>query len=167
MPEVPDQMSVDEQLDAVPPPDPIPLTSPTDAKPSRRPRVRASRAKATAPAAGDKAAPRGRTPAARKTASAKQVAESVAGVHQVLGVMVLPPMGRHHTAAALLESAEQAGAVWAQLADRYPLIAKLFGGADTMGALMGLAMVYAPIIQIAMAEHAGMIPPIPEQVPAA
>lgn len=152
------QMTVSEALDEIPPPAPSAEAPPPDEKPARPRRTRrAASASASAPADGrppkaDKAPRRPR--ATRKTASKAQIRDTATGLHQMCGAMILPSMGRPKTGAAVLAQAEDAGALWAELSDRYPLIGRLFtSGTDGM-LIVQLALLYAPIVQAAMAEGA-------------
>lgn len=127
--------------------DPVP--PPADEKPRRRnrPTTREGRRQAAA-ARADKTPRQPRNTAAQQS---RRVAEGVAQLH-ALGGATAAMLGRPATGAALAASAPDAGAAWAQLAERYPAVAAVFtGGADAM-VWLKLLMVYAPIVQTALTE---------------
>lgn len=145
-------------LDSIPTPEPLtadelppfdvepsdfasPEPAPADSKPKRTRRASST--------------PRERKPRARGAVAqsqAKRVSESVAGLHQLAGELVLPMAGMPVTGAALVSQADAAGAVWAQLANRYPAIARLFTASGDGLLFAQLAMVYMPVITAALAE---------------
>lgn len=129
-----------------------------DVKPVRRRRTRGTGRAGSSPAGAAGTAPKAdRKPRARKAPAVdtKHVSESVAGLHQLAGGLMLPAMGMHQTGAMLAGSGEQAGEIWAALAKRYPLVGKLFSAGGDGMLLVQLLMLYGPIVQAAMAERSG------------
>lgn len=136
-----------------PPPEP-PEVEGTPAKP-KRPTTRAARAAAAAarkdkPKADSK--PRG---GAGKPKT--DIRGSVDGLHQLAGMAVLPMVGMPVTGQALAACGPDAGAAWAEAAQRYPWIEKAFGTGQDGLVLFKLLMIYAPLISVAMAEKSGQL----------
>lgn len=92
------------------------------------------------------------TPGARKNT---QIVQTVAGLHKLAGELMLPMVGKPNTGALLSATGDDAGKAWAALAVRYPMIERIFTtGTDGM-LWVNLAMVYWPVLMIAMQEKAG------------
>jgi hypothetical protein len=131
----------------------------------QRPTTRAARrARAAEVAAERAAAEQGKPDAAprppRATASRApragttkaHVAKSIEGLHAMSGAVAVM-VGKPMTGQLLEATAVDAGKVWAELSDRYPVIGKwLSGGGDAM-LFVNLLMIYGPIIMTATAEQ--------------
>lgn len=153
----------DAPADGLPTPDPA--STEGDARPKRRPgRPRGSKTTAPAGAAGTGPADKRPRVATRgRRASKKEVTDSATGLHQLAGALFLPKAGLPATGAKVLEKAEDAGELWGELAERYPLIGRLFSSGGDGVLFMKLAMLYFPIFQHAMAEKsATTVKPDPE-----
>ena len=123
-----------------------------DAPPKRRSRSGSRTRKAPA----DKA-PRSRSGSRppTKAQQTRQIAETMAAVHELAGGLLLPMAGRPATGAKLAEQAAPAGEWWAAMAARYPALARLFAATgDGMLFVQGI-VVYAPVVRVAMAEQRG------------
>lgn len=128
----------------------------------RKSRSGTSRAerKARSMGTGSTSTPRERAP--RSTAATRaqkvDVAGTVNGLHQLAGGLILPMVGKPATGAAFVAAGPDAGKVWAALAKRYPMIEKLFSTGGDGVLWVQLAMVYYPLISLAMSEKAGSSP---------
>lgn len=139
------------QLDDAPPLDG------TDTRPSR-PTTRAGRARARQERAAARSSTKADKAPARKapaTSTAKTVATSVENLHSIIGSVALPMASLPTTGLMLVESGKPAGEIWAQLAVRYPVIAKVFTSTGDGALFAQLLMVYYPVI-MAMQQEAAM-----------
>lgn len=129
-------------------PDP-PVEDPA-AKTAGRPTTRAGR-RAAAAAKGDKA-PRSTGSSSRPSGpTAKHIAQSVAGLHELAGGLVTMT-GRPITGAMLTGTADEAGEAIAALSLRYPAVARMFTGTGDAMLFVKVLLIYAPIVQTALAE---------------
>lgn len=147
-----------------PPPEPPEAPEAVPA-PGKRPSTRAGRkaaaeARAAAKAAGPvKADTKPRSSGTRSSVKRSDVTKGIDGLHTLAGQVVLPLAGMPVTGQALVEAGPAAGEAWAAAAERYPWIGKAFGTGQDGLVLFQLLLVYAPLIQTALAEKAGTLPP--------
>jgi hypothetical protein len=130
--------------------DALGIIPPADVPPAEdAPRGRGRRRPADTRPSADRAP---RAPRTRKKQTKTEVAKSAEGLHQLAGALILPGTGRPETGKAVLAIAADAGRLWAELAERYPLIGRLFTGGESGVLFVQLFMLYSPLLEVAKAE---------------
>lgn len=174
---------------ALPPPGPVEPAGPEDTGPTpeqpestpaappgddtapvrgKRPTTRAARAAAAAERKAAQALSRKDSAPSRPKVTASDVKSSVESLHSMIGAG-LPLVGLAQTGAAVEASGKDAGEVWADAVKRYPKLEVLFGAGTDGLIVFRLLMVYAPLVQLGMAERsaitaAGGSPSLAEQL---
>lgn len=142
-----------ELLAAVPEPEPVESLAP-DTAPAKPRKSRSGTSRADRKAKSPDAAPRAPRAPAGQAAADRRVHDSVLGLHQLGGAVIGSPMlSMPITGQALAASAPDAAEVWVKLARRYPAVARMFDTGGDGVVFVQLAMVYAPLVMLALSER--------------